>query len=263
MAQRGHRHPRHRRHQPPGDDPFTVVSIGAGATFAYDNTQAVHGGLSYKLATVASADTWVTWPIQGAAAQVWFRLYLYVTSNPVAAYRLVTFLRGGTRCAYVRVNTNGTLGFVNNGSTSMCATAGTVPLNTWCRVEGYLTGSVAAGRAELKLFTAVDGVTPLETVTSAVNQTTAGIPDTADWGMIGTANTAHFWIDDLGLSVTGIWARRAGVPRHPHRHGGVPAVRGDGEQPQRAYHPACCGGHRQRPGPTVIAEVDRPSPPRW
>ena len=188
-----------------GGTPFTAVNIGSGATFAFDTTQAMHGTSSYKVATVAAANSYVTWTAPGAGAMPptsWFRMYLYVTANPAAAFRLFTFLQDTGRCAYLQLGTSGQLQFIDHNVTTMCQTSA-VPLSAWFRVEGYLTGDPAAGQAELQLFTLADGLLPAETDTSAGGQNTTGTANGFAAGPFTAANVGPYWIDDLGVSTSG------------------------------------------------------------
>jgi hypothetical protein len=185
---------------------FDSVTIGGGATLAFDSTRAAHGALSLQVATVASATSYVQWSASmGPQSPAWFRAYLYLTANPAANHRAVTFLQGGTLCGYVQVLTTGRLQFVNAAGSAIFTTTAAVPLGQWFRIEGFLTGDATAGQVELKLFASqADGVTPDETDTSSAAQNTAGRPDTVRYGVAAAvANAGPFWMDDLGLSATG------------------------------------------------------------
>ena len=183
---------------------FSAVNIGSGATLAFDNTRAAHGTLSYKVATVAAANAYATWTAPAAMPpQAWFRMYLYVTANPVSAFRLLTYLSGAVRCAYLQLGTTGQLQFIDHSAAVMCQTTAAVPLSAWFRVEGYLTGDPAAGQAELQLFTVPDGVLPAEVDTSTGVQNTVGTANGFALGPFTAASIGPYWIDDLGVSTGG------------------------------------------------------------
>jgi len=82
---------------------------------------------------------------------------------------------------------------------------GTVPLNAWFRIEGFVTGNASTGQVELKQFNDPASATATETQTSAASVNTGGTMDTYEFGMPVTpsANNGPFWMDNIGLSSTG------------------------------------------------------------
>ncbi len=187
---------------------FDVVTIGTGATLASDSTHAANGALGCQMATgVTAAAVNVQWTTSlGTVSQAWFRIYLYLTANPAAALRLIFANNSGTRCANLQVTTGGKLQWLNTSGSSItgATTANSVPLNAWCRIEGFVLGSATAGQVETRLFTTVNGTNPLEIVTSAPAQNTAGSMNGVIFGPNNTnSNVGPFWVDDLGLSTTG------------------------------------------------------------
>ena len=187
-----------------GGSAFTAVNIGSGATFAFDTTRAAHGASAYKVGTVASANSYVTWTAPASMPpQSWFRMYLYVTGYPAAAFRLLTFLNGASRCGYVQLGAAGQLQFIDHATTIMCQTVAAVPLSAWFRAEGYLLGDPAAGQAELQLFPVADGILPSEIGTSAAGQNTTGTPTAFSLGPFTAASVGPYWYDDLGVSTSG------------------------------------------------------------
>lgn len=200
-----------------------VTNTGTNAVDIFDNTVAAHGTLSCKVATgtssVQSLNRWST--SMGTVTQVWFRMYLYFTAFPTAVTRVMGYATsGGTTCGIVGVAaTTGKVNFFNASGSAIITTANAVPLNAWCRVEGFLIGSATVGQMQLKLFTTPDSQTPTEMLTSTAAQNTTGAPGLYSFGIISNAaNLGPFWMDDIGISSTG-YLGPAGTPTGPNGGG--------------------------------------------
>lgn len=186
-----------------------TVSIGAGSVLAFDNTHAAHGSLALKCTAAAATFSFGYWgtSLGAGQAQVWFRIYLYVTAAPAANARVVTFWNttsAGTQCGALLINTAGKIIFQNAGSSTILTSAATFPLNTWFRVEGFLKASATVGQLEFKLFTTLDGTTTSDVQTSAATQNTGASVGSIGWGISNSPASAvgPYWIDDFGASVT-------------------------------------------------------------
>jgi hypothetical protein len=112
--------------------------------------------------------------IVNAAAQNWFRKYLYTPAWPSAVCTVAGQEVSGSKVGDVVLNANGTLSVRNAAGTVILTTTSTVPVGAWYRIEGYFTSNASTGQAELKLFTSPDSITPAETQTSAANQSLLG-----------------------------------------------------------------------------------------
>jgi hypothetical protein len=192
---------------------FDTVTIVASGTNIFDNTHAAHGTLANKLATGATAgtnfDAWDT-SFGSAVGQVWFRQYLYLTANPGASFRSWSAFSApaGSQNAGLQINTGGTLTFQDANGTAITGmtTTETIPLNQWCRIEGFVIGSATVGQVELKIFFGAnpDATTPTNTYTSAATVNTRGNMGSWRYGInTSRANVVAWWQDDLGLSNTG------------------------------------------------------------
>ena len=186
---------------------FDTVTIGSGATDAFDSTHAAHGTLSCKIATGSSATVFNTWSSSLTSVsipQVWFRLYLYFTANPGAQHRVLAATAGASNAASVQVTTGGKLVVANASGSAVFTTSTSIPLNAWFRVEGFITGSATAGQVSLNLYTAADGLIPAETFTSAATQNTSGKITDVRYGVsAAVASVGPYWMDDIGISATG------------------------------------------------------------
>lgn len=188
---------------------INTVVIGAGATLASSSTHTAHNGLALKCATGgAAAQAYVQWGSTSlpTMATAWWRAYCYFTANPSAPLVIVTFCRSGpTPTSAIQIGTGGKVQFTDNlGATQLTSTA-SIPLNQWFRLEGFITGSATAGKAEIKcFFTALDSVTADEKHTSPGTLNTGGQVTTIRYGVTTSlASVAAFWLDDIGVSSSG------------------------------------------------------------
>jgi hypothetical protein len=186
---------------------FDIVTPGSGATLAFDNAQAAHGSLSYKVATSAtSASNVFGWSTSiGSSATMWFRAYLYMTGLLAADTRLVRFFTGTTTDAAVWISAStGILRFVNSAATNIFFMTNAVPTNQWFRIEGFVIGNATTGQVELKQFNTADSTTATETKTSAATAATNAAVDSVTFGVTqAAASIGPYWTDDLGVSNTG------------------------------------------------------------
>lgn len=188
---------------------FNAVTVGAGATLAFDSTHYAHGSLSYKIATGASGvacDLDWSQSALGTQTQIWFRFYLYFTAIPVNTHRIfeITQVPSGTACGGLLVNTAGNLYMVNGAGSPVITSTQKIPLNQWFRVEGYVLGSPSAGQVSFSVFSPDDSSVPAWTYTSALTNTTGPFGDIKIGpGVYNIANVGPFWIDSIGISNTG------------------------------------------------------------
>ena len=191
------------------DSFFDTVNIGTGATNASDSAQAAHGSLSLKIATGATAATsYVAWAASFPTVTIaWYRLYMFLAAYPTAGNPRFIGAQNSTAAIIgsVRLNNNtGTISVQNSANTVITGmtTTNAVPLNAWCRIEGYFNAT--AGVAEINLFLAPDSATATETLTSAGGQSLGANVAQFRFGQSGgaTANYGPHWYDDLGISDT-------------------------------------------------------------
>lgn len=187
---------------------FDFVTVGSGATLAFDSTQAAHGLLSCKVATVAAASSFTQWNTSGqlpSAATLYVRAYFYFTGSPAATIRLVNATGAGGSVGTISLTSAGKLllTYSSSGTTFVTFTAA-VPLSTWFRVEGFFTASASAGQISGSLFTG-DSVAATESHTSAANLDTSATNATtlsyASSSSIGSVGP--YWMDDVAVSATG------------------------------------------------------------
>lgn len=197
---------------------FDAITTVAGGILAFDNTQAAHGQLSYKVATGAtSGDSRVIWTtsLDGGGPQptLWFRAYFYFTANPVTNQQIVypRNISGSTNCGSVTITSSGHIVLEDVTFTGQATFTTLLPLNQWFRLEGYFLGHPTAGAINCSLYLPKDSVTPVETRT-ATGINTAAPPASMAFGIAtGGSNLGPFWMDDLGVSTAG-YLGPAGLP---------------------------------------------------
>jgi hypothetical protein len=185
---------------------WDAVTIGAGCVDAFDNTRAAHGTLSTKISSAATAATsynqWST--SAGSITKPWWRMAMYFTALPAASHRIWSAFQTATLCCAFRLGTDARVTFLDSLAAVGVQTTNPVPLNQWFRLEGFLIGSSTTGQMELKIFSNVDDVSPLETLTSAATLNLFGVPNVYRYGLgSNLANAGPWWQDDYGLSDTG------------------------------------------------------------
>lgn len=191
-----------------GNTAVNFVTLGAGATANYDNTQKAHGALSVKVDPSATP-TNVTIDLRTgltATTQIAFRGYFYFTAATTADLHLIRFSADGgtTRTASLHLNGTSRLRLSDSGATTGIWTAtDPVPLNQWVRVEVYLKvgADTATGTLSVGVYLG-DSTTPIEAVftSTTANLGTVAI-NTVQVGKITAANNpAVFWLDDTAIN---------------------------------------------------------------
>lgn len=193
----------------PSGNPWDSVVIGTSASAVFDNTHVAHGGMAYKIATGATAtQVLLKWTETSGVPLVYFRLYIYMTSNSTAvrAVEYRTGTGGGSAGPSVLVTGTGALQLQDATFTTQITFTNHVPLNQWVRIEGFFTADPANGQMSASLFTSMDALIPAETHSgSGFNTSAAGTTVfTQFWfGQASSvANTPALWLDDLALSAT-------------------------------------------------------------
>lgn len=206
----------------------TSTVSGTGSTITFDSAHAHAGTTSihHHLATVASTayEDWKA-SITTSTANAYSRFYLYLTAYPTVTTRIVAMLSGASLNGSLQITTTGTFRTVNSAGSVVATTTGTIPLNTWVRVEFEITGqSGTTATIAARSFSGanLEGATP-DTNCSLSNAGTTVVGATGDvrFGHSSsvTMTTAwDTWYDDFafsdttqpGASVTGTAASGSG-----------------------------------------------------
>lgn len=182
-----------------------VVNIGSGDTVAFSNAHAAHGSLSCQMSTGSTNPCTLVWSTSmGSQSQVWFRIYLYFTAFPSGNFGLFRLQQTASFCGDIFMLTSGLIRAQNSAFGTVFNTAGTIPLNQWFRIEGFIIGSASVGQISLQVYDTAGSATPTESITSAATQNTFGAPNTFLYGVSAPSTAiSSFWMDDIGLSSTG------------------------------------------------------------
>lgn len=188
---------------------FDLASAPSGGTLEYDSTHSVAAdGYDIQVATTTSNAAYVGWQASGnlpvAATSYWFRMSLYLTSDPAVSHEVLWFGDGASRAADIELITTGKIQLRDNAGTSQAVTTNSVPLNTRFRIEGFVTASATAGQISLSLYSTETATSPLETKTTAATLDTLALVNQVRFGLgIGVANCPAFWMGNFAVSVTG------------------------------------------------------------
>lgn len=189
-------------------DYFDSVTIGTGSALTFDNAQAAHGSLAYKIAPASSQPSYVEQTTQmGTVSTVYGRFYIYPDVTP-ASGALVQFRSGATNCARVALNpssTNFTLNWKDGANVDITGTTTSAHApQAWYRVEYKVIFSATVGQVVLNLYSGDSG-TALDSLTSAATfNLGAASADTFRIGrVVGSTNTYISWLDDIVVNDTG------------------------------------------------------------
>ena len=191
---------------------FDVVNIGTGVTVASDSAQKVRGSLSYKYATGAtSASGYVGWGTSLTATTIpvsYTRFYFYAGAAYPASgnFRIMAwFNSAGTICASLRLSNTGVLTMANSANAAITGMSSTtvIPLNAWCRIEGYCNSGTGACEQQLYVGANLEGSTA-DDLKNATAQSLLADASAQRFGGSGNAqiNAGPWWYDDLGASDT-------------------------------------------------------------
>ena len=190
---------------------WDAVAFGGNSTCISDNAHPLSSAFNaqaYKIASTTSNSATLNWgAAMGTKTTVWWRLYCYFTANPTNLHRLWTFFNGGTGgsvAGAMEITTGGKLDLRAGASGLANSTSKpSIPLNSWFRIEGFVTGSATVGQLEYKLFLSADSTVADWITTSAATLNTIGTLDFYKFGFsTAVANVGPYWMSGLGLSDT-------------------------------------------------------------
>jgi arylamine N-acetyltransferase len=177
-------------------DNFTAVSIGSGATFAFDTARAVQGGSSVEIAATVSGQGASTYWDFTATPDVFTRAYVYMTAAPSSYHRLITLRASAADISSLRVDSSGQLYLYTGGGTSAA-----IALNQWVRVEfaAYNINGVE-GYVEARLFNDPRSDTPTSVI-GEYETTGMGECVRAVFGAISSCPAdLHIWMDQFAVA---------------------------------------------------------------
>lgn len=163
----------------------SIPSSGACCAVT-NNAGAIFGGWSTQVGTISTT--------------TYFEIALKYTANPASQQQLVLFTDGTNR-GNLRLNSAGTLATYNAG-TLLHTFTNTIPLNTWFRVEGFMTPSTTAAEYSVSLYPDLTSSSATETQDS----TGLVMGSTITFCRFGSqlsVTTAQFLVGYFGVSTTG------------------------------------------------------------
>lgn len=189
-------------------DAWDAVSIGAQATYTYDNAHVHAGSLAAKLVT-GSAGTniaYLQWA-HGAVATQFGRVYLYGTVNGTDSIFLRAENAGAVQCALRFQNATNKIQLVNQAGTVVATMGTAISLNALCRIEWkFVAASGATGTMDARQFVGanVDGTTPDDSIgaTSVVTSNDVQF-DGVRLGNMANDSGLTYWFDDYEVNDTG------------------------------------------------------------
>lgn len=188
---------------------WDAVAIDPTDDFAFSNTHAAHGSLSYHVVignTPGVATVEKDFP--AATTTVAVRFYLYMTGTPNHNITVLYLLNGSTVRSWISIDNARHLFLRDAGGSAVIVQTGVIPLNQWVRVEAqWPVLSSTVGQATLSRYDSMDSATPTETATSAASQDFGGSADRVRWGSVQaplSGDTWDFWLDDIGENDTAV-----------------------------------------------------------
>jgi hypothetical protein len=158
---------------------FTSVALGAGTTATYSNTSPPSGSTqSAALNTGASSSTVkLQYNTSRTNLKQYFQFYFKAAAYPASGRINMLFVGDVSSNLLTRMGLrfDGKFSMDSNNVSDALITTGTVPLNTWVRVSGFVSSSATAGQMGFSLYyTNTEGNSADESKTSAATLNTFG-----------------------------------------------------------------------------------------
>ena len=180
-----------------------LLALSGAAT--YSTTTPHKGALNYRLPVGTSGNLYVRGLAGPAGTTLAGRGYLLIESNALTGTtQVLRGLNGSTAMMFGLRLTTGLIPSITNGGGGVMATGSTaLSLNTWYRLEFWVTPgtTTSTGRMSVDLYQGEDTITSLVHYdTVAGNAGTAQTPRSVEWGRSSTAAGAFTMrVDDLAL----------------------------------------------------------------
>ena len=185
---------------------WDTVNIGSLAAFIYDNTFTLHGEpLVYMVSTGASASSivaeWTT--TEGTLTTAYWRVYVIVNATVTPAWRPVVLRSGASHAGSLLLTGNAIQTSFGAAFIGLGTFVTTMPIGSWVRFEGYVTGDAAAGVVSTSVFLNPESYVPDETHTYTGLNTVGALTQYC-WGQGNSvASSGPFWFTGAGVSAIG------------------------------------------------------------
>src|SRR5574342_1246783 len=163
---------------PASDTPW--FSVEGTPRPKYDNTHVAHGNLSAKIGGNAAPDSGLIWNLSNVTNH-YGRLYFYATANPPNQQNLAKWIQSGITRAFLAINSTGKVVIQDTAGGHNQASAISIALNMWIRLEWHYIHSVTVGQLEAKLFNSAESISPTETITGPASWDTGSSIDTVNF----------------------------------------------------------------------------------
>lgn len=181
-------------------------SVAVGGALTYDNTHS-RGALAYKVVGDTVNPTYMTWTTAlGTAAEVWGRVYLYLTAAPSAATGLVRIRVGGVQTMRIQLATAGAGQLEirkNSGNTLVGTVATACATNQWIRFEYHLLAVTSGAQLEVRLYNTADSATATDQFSSTGDTLTSANVDEVSVGHHNASAASTIWVDDIDVNTVG------------------------------------------------------------
>jgi hypothetical protein len=182
-------------------DAFTTIVLGTGAAITFDNTRAMHGSMSGKLAPAASATARIDYDSLNSN-KLGVALYYYFTANPTDDTYICQFNSSAGRVVSLHLASGGTLklrDFATASTANIWASTATIPLNQWVRIEVWAQVGTTTSNGQIKVaYYLGDSTTPVQSTSlTAQDLQTTNISRFSFGKFNGSAYATPFWLDDV------------------------------------------------------------------
>lgn len=176
---------------------FDAVSVGTGATAAYDNTIGMGSLCSKFVTTGTSSASYIEWSTAwGTQTDHYSRLFMYPTGT--TSFTFLQFVNTGVSAARLRYKTStGQIEVLDNTAAVVGTTTTSLKLNAWNRIECRVVHSATVGSVEVKVFTNPAATTPDETLTLTGLNTAANSTSVRIGFPIAASNLPATYFDDI------------------------------------------------------------------
>lgn len=179
--------------------PVDIINIGTSCTLTADTGKHFHGNAALHITTISGQNCWARWrtTFRSAGPNQTASLWIYFTANPTASTSILFVSdESALRICEVRVISTGKVQAYDSTGTARVATATSIALNQWVRVDVDFTPHASAGTLALRLHNTPTSSTPTETPTPASGLNLRSAP-AMEW-FVGTANAPaavqNYWI---------------------------------------------------------------------
>jgi hypothetical protein len=190
-----------------GDSGTTLDTVTiTNATLTYTtNTRSGTGLAARAVATAGSASGYGIWSsITGAPyPALYTRMYINQVVRGTGSIYITRFLNtaGNATKGWLGLNSSGNVILTDSAFVVQTTSSTALTVNTWYRLETYLFASTTVGQIICRIYSTVEGLTPVETVDTGASINTNTVDDVgrAFVGLQLGSNTTELLYDDIAI----------------------------------------------------------------